>query len=109
VSCADPSGDPRHYALGHPRFQAETERALGKRATKGKGWTAESSTGAPRWAARSGMKTWSVSYPSLSVILLRSIKGHFTPDRHFAFEGVAWYWHFVDVVWLALFVSVYWL
>jgi heme/copper-type cytochrome/quinol oxidase subunit 3 len=34
---------------------------------------------------------------------------HFTPDRHFAFEGVAWYWHFVDVVWLALFVSVYWL
>jgi heme/copper-type cytochrome/quinol oxidase subunit 3 len=24
------------------------------------------------------------------------------------FEGVAWYWHFVDVVWLILFV-VYWL
>ena len=32
---------------------------------------------------------------------------HFTPDRHFAFEGVARYWHFVDVVWLALFVSVF--
>lgn len=45
----------------------------------------------------------------LIVILGRSMKGHFTPARHFAFEGVAWYWHFVDVVWLALFVFVYWL
>ena len=45
----------------------------------------------------------------LIVILLRSLRGHFTPERHFAFEGVAWYWHFVDVVWLFLFVFVYWL
>ena len=44
----------------------------------------------------------------LLVILMRSIKGHFTAERHFAFEGVAWYWHFVDVVWLILFVFVYW-
>ncbi|HHJ12754.1 MAG TPA: cytochrome c oxidase subunit 3 [Gammaproteobacteria bacterium] len=43
----------------------------------------------------------------LTVITLRSIKGHFTPDRHFAFEAVAWYWHFVDVVWLGLFIFVY--
>ncbi len=45
----------------------------------------------------------------LLVILIRSIKGHFTPNHHFAFEAVAWYWHFVDVVWLGLFVFVYWL
>jgi cytochrome c oxidase subunit 3 len=45
----------------------------------------------------------------LIVILLRSMKGHFTPEHHFGFEGVAWYWHFVDVVWLGLFVFVYWL
>ncbi len=45
----------------------------------------------------------------LLVIWLRVLKGHFTPDRHFAFEGVAWYWHFVDVVWLGLYVFVYWL
>ena len=45
----------------------------------------------------------------LMVILYRSIRGHFTPDHHFAFEAVAWYWHFVDVVWLGLFVFVYWL
>jgi cytochrome c oxidase subunit III len=45
----------------------------------------------------------------LIVILGRSIAGHFTPENHFGFEGVAWYWHFVDVVWLLLFVLVYWL
>lgn len=45
----------------------------------------------------------------LIVILLRSMKGHFTAERHYAFEAVAWYWHFVDVVWLGLFVVVYWL
>ncbi|MBM3374371.1 MAG: cytochrome c oxidase subunit 3 [Betaproteobacteria bacterium] len=45
----------------------------------------------------------------LWVILFRSVAGHFTPDNHFGFEGVAWYWHFVDVVWLLLFVVVYWL
>jgi cytochrome c oxidase subunit III len=44
----------------------------------------------------------------LLVIWLRCVKGHFTPQRHFAFEAVAWYWHFVDVVWLILFVFVYW-
>jgi len=45
----------------------------------------------------------------LIVITLRCIKGHFTPQGHFAFEAVAWYWHFVDVVWLGLFTFVYWL
>ncbi len=45
----------------------------------------------------------------LAVIFFRALKGHFTPDNHFAFEAVAWYWHFVDVVWLGLFIFVYWL
>jgi cytochrome c oxidase subunit 3 len=45
----------------------------------------------------------------LTVIWFRALKGHFRPDHHFAFEGVAWYWHFVDVVWLGLFIFVYWL
>jgi cytochrome c oxidase subunit 3 len=45
----------------------------------------------------------------LTVIWFRCLKGHFTPEHHFAFEGVAWYWHFVDVVWLGLFIFVYWL
>jgi cytochrome c oxidase subunit 3 len=45
----------------------------------------------------------------LMAILGRSIAGHFKPEHHFGFEGVAWYWHFVDVVWLLLFILVYWL
>src|SRR6478609_8283695 len=45
----------------------------------------------------------------LFCIWLRTLKGHFTPERHFAFEAVAWYWHFVDVVWLGLFIFVYWI
>jgi cytochrome c oxidase subunit 3 len=44
----------------------------------------------------------------LTVVLARLIKGHFTAENHFAFEGAAWYWHFVDVVWLLLYVVVYW-
>jgi len=44
----------------------------------------------------------------LLFITLRLQKGHFTPQRHFGFEGAAWYWHFVDVVWLFLFVAIYW-
>jgi cytochrome c oxidase subunit 3 len=45
----------------------------------------------------------------LLFITLRLMKGHFTPDRHFGFEGAAWYWHFVDVVWLGLYTVVYWM
>lgn len=45
----------------------------------------------------------------LAVILRRLIRGDFTADRHFGFEGAAWYWHFVDVVWLGLYLVVYWM
>ncbi len=45
----------------------------------------------------------------LTVVLVRVLKGQLTPDHHFAFEGAAWYWHFVDVVWLFLYIVVYWL
>jgi cytochrome c oxidase subunit III len=45
----------------------------------------------------------------LLFITLRLQKGHFTPERHFGFEGAAWYWHFVDVVWLGLYIVIYWM
>ena len=45
----------------------------------------------------------------LLFITLRLMKGHFTAEHHFGFEGAAWYWHFVDVVWLGLYMLVYWL
>lgn len=44
----------------------------------------------------------------LLFITLRLMKGHFTAEHHFGFEGAAWYWHFVDVVWLGLYIVVYW-
>ena len=43
----------------------------------------------------------------LIIITARLVSGHFKPDSHFGFEGVAWYWHFVDVVWIGLFTFVY--
>ena len=43
----------------------------------------------------------------LIAIFFRCLSGHFKPEHHFGFEGVAWYWHFVDVVWLGLFIFVY--
>jgi cytochrome c oxidase subunit 3 len=51
----------------------------------------------------------SIGVIMLTIIFIRAYKGHFLPERHFAFEAVSWYWHFVDVVWLFLFVFVYWL
>ncbi len=43
----------------------------------------------------------------LLVVLIRCIKGHFSAEKHFAFEAGAWYWHFVDTVWVGLFIFVY--
>ena len=43
----------------------------------------------------------------LGIVLIRVVKGHFTEQKHFAFQAAAWYWHFVDVVWVCLFVFVY--
>ncbi|MCP4597465.1 cytochrome c oxidase subunit 3 [Neptuniibacter sp.] len=43
----------------------------------------------------------------LIIIWLRVLKGHFSAEKHFGFEAVAWYWHFVDVVWVGLFLFVY--
>jgi cytochrome c oxidase subunit 3 len=43
----------------------------------------------------------------LIVMWFRVLKGHFTPEKHFAFQAASWYWHFVDIVWVMLFVFVY--
>ena len=43
----------------------------------------------------------------LLIVLIRYMRGSFSPERHFAFEAGAWYWHFVDTVWVGLFIFVY--
>ena len=45
----------------------------------------------------------------LIVVFYRMLIRDFNAHNHFAFEAIAWYWHFVDVVWLLLFVFVYWM
>ena len=43
----------------------------------------------------------------LTVGLFRSLRGHFTEQRHFGLTATEMYWHFVDVVWVVLFLTVY--
>ena len=43
----------------------------------------------------------------LTIMFLRSLRGHFKRDDHFGFEAGSWYWHFVDVVWICLVAFVY--
>ncbi len=43
----------------------------------------------------------------LLVCLLLMMRNNLPPERPFALDAAAWYWHFVDVVWLFLFAFVY--
>ncbi|MFN2545094.1 MAG: heme-copper oxidase subunit III [Actinomycetota bacterium] len=41
------------------------------------------------------------------LMLARGWSGQLTKDNHYALEGCAIYWHFVDVVWVGLFSTLY--
>jgi heme/copper-type cytochrome/quinol oxidase subunit 3 len=43
----------------------------------------------------------------LIVCFFRTLRGDFTPKRHFAVQAAEMYWHFVDVVWVVLFTVLY--
>lgn len=43
----------------------------------------------------------------LTVMLIRSYKGDFTPTSATPLTAASAYWHFVDVVWVLLFILVY--
>jgi cytochrome c oxidase subunit 3 len=43
----------------------------------------------------------------LSMVTIRSFKGHFTPEEHRGVEVPGIYWHFVDVMWVIVYLSVY--
>ncbi len=43
----------------------------------------------------------------MMVILVRSLAGQFSAQRHEGVEACSFYWHFVDVIWLALFATLY--
>jgi cytochrome c oxidase subunit 3 len=43
----------------------------------------------------------------LLVIASNARNGHYTPERHYAVEACAIYWHFVDVVWVFFYPALY--
>ncbi|MBI1978270.1 MAG: heme-copper oxidase subunit III [Candidatus Omnitrophica bacterium] len=43
----------------------------------------------------------------LTVVLVRSFLGYFTPEEYAGVEIVGLYWHFVDLVWIILFTILY--
>ncbi len=43
----------------------------------------------------------------LGVILRNGLRGLYTPEKHFAVEAAAVYWHFVDVVWIFFYPALY--
>ncbi len=46
--------------------------------------------------------------PIAQVNASRTVSRPFWWGHRVAFDGAAWYWHFVDVVWLFVFIIVYW-
>ncbi len=43
----------------------------------------------------------------LGIILRNGLRGHYSPERHWAVEAAANYWHFVDVVWIFYYPALY--
>jgi cytochrome c oxidase subunit 3 len=43
----------------------------------------------------------------LAVLVLRSWRGHFSPEYHTPIEVIGLYWHFVDIVWIFLYPLLY--
>ena len=43
----------------------------------------------------------------LTIVTVRSFRGHFTPTEHRGVEVPGIYWHFVDVMWVIVYSTVY--
>ena len=43
----------------------------------------------------------------LTIVLIRSLRGDFSKNKHFGAVAAELYWHFVDVVWIFVFSLVY--
>jgi cytochrome c oxidase subunit 3 len=43
----------------------------------------------------------------LGIILRNGLRGLYSPERHWAVEAAANYWHFVDVVWIFFYPALY--
>jgi cytochrome c oxidase subunit 3 len=43
----------------------------------------------------------------LLMVVIRSFRGHFTPEEHRGVEVPGIYWHFVDIMWIVVYLTVY--
>ncbi len=43
----------------------------------------------------------------LAMVVVRSFRGHFSPEEHRGVEVPGIYWHFVDVMWVVVYTTVY--
>jgi cytochrome c oxidase subunit 3 len=43
----------------------------------------------------------------LLTVVVRSFRGHFSPEEHRGVEVPGIYWHFVDVMWVVVFATIY--
>jgi len=43
----------------------------------------------------------------LAMAVVRSFRGHYTPEQHRGIEVPGIYWHFVDAMWVVVYASVY--
>jgi len=43
----------------------------------------------------------------LSIVTIRSFRGHYSPEAHAGMEVPGIYWHFVDIMWIIVYTSVY--
>jgi cytochrome c oxidase subunit 3 len=43
----------------------------------------------------------------LSIVTIRSFRGHYSPQHHQGMEVPGIYWHFVDAMWIVVYTAVY--
>ena len=43
----------------------------------------------------------------LTIVTVRSFRGHFSPEHHHGVEVPGIYWHFVDVMWVIVYTTIY--
>jgi cytochrome c oxidase subunit 3 len=43
----------------------------------------------------------------LSIVTIRSFRGHFSPAEHRGVEVPGIYWHFVDIMWIVVYTTIY--
>jgi cytochrome c oxidase subunit 3 len=43
----------------------------------------------------------------LTIVTVRSFRGHYSPERHTGLNVPGIYWHFVDIMWIVVFTTVY--